>query len=395
MVLSKGAMAGDEDTPLSLSLAQYLNHDSNFSKDDNNKSTETTATSVVQLGLNKSYGRQTYQASAKLSAQRYKNNNQLNNDGKDVSGTFTTELFRDWLVTANGSYDEALNAIQNNVGIRVSKNIRKYRDGGLSVQYGNGGTWATVASYDSNKQDYSLDTQKYQNANQHSTGLRAVYSVSDVLNYSLGVRHVVTDYPSNPSYSQVADRDIDLSTNWLITGLSNFNATLTKRSTSYTPNDIAGSKGWTGAANWSFTPHGIFTYNLGFNRTTGTDRSRLDFVNQATVSSVNNDTVTTSLNASARAQLTGKIVLTATQTVTHFKIDNNTLLSTRFFASSTSLSTASYNHSTTLALDYSMLRSISLGCSYEKYSQGLDSYRLKYSGYSVGCNANFTINPLN
>jgi len=402
-VLASGhAVAGEDDTPLSLTLAQYLSHDSNFSKDDSNRSAETIATTVGQIGFNKAYGRQTYRASAKLSAQRYKNFDQLNNDGKDVNGSFTTELLRDWLVSANGTYNESLNTVQDNVGVnRLVRNIRKYRDGGFSVQYGNGGTWAIAGSYDSNKQTYSLESQRYQNANQTSKGLKAIYFASDVLNYSLGMRRVVTDYPENVSYSQIADRNIDLSTNWQITGLSNLNATVTKRSTSYTPGDIAGNSGWTGSMNWGYTPHGIISYNLGFSRTTGTDRQKYDagklqiFSSQYDLTGrVNNNTVTTNLAGSARAQLTGKLGLSLSQVVTRFKVDREQITSVdaaAFVYASNSTAASSYYHATTIAMDYQALRSLSLGCSYQHYHQGQDVYRRKYQGNSVDCNASFTI----
>lgn len=402
-VLASGhAVAGEDDTPLSLTLAQYLSRDNNFAKDDNYKVGETISTSVAQVGLNKSYGRQTYRANAKLSAQRYKNFDILNNDGKDVNGSFSTELFRDWLVSANGAYNESLNTIQDNVGAnRLVRNIRKYRDGGFSVQYGNGGTWAVAGSYDNNKQTYSLDSQQYQNANQTSKGLKAIYFASDVLNYSLGMRRVVTEYPSNPTYSQVTDRNIDLSTSWQISGLSNLSATITKRSTSYTPSDIAGNNGWTGSMNWGYTPHGIVSYNVGFSRTTGTDRQKYAagvlpiFNSQYDLTGhVNNNTVTTNLSASARAQLTGKLGLNLSQTITRFKVDREQITAVdaaAFVYSSDASTTGSYYHATTIAMDYQALRSLSFGCSYQRYSQGVDVYRRKYTGDSVDCNANFTI----
>lgn len=397
-VLASGhAVAGEDDTPLSLTLAQYLSRDNNFAKDDNYKVGETISTSVAQVGLNKSYGRQTYRANAKLSAQRYKNFDILNNDGKDVNGSFSTELFRDWLVSANGAYNESLNTIQDNVGAnRLVRNIRKYRDGGFSVQYGNGGTWAVAGSYDNNKQTYSLDSQQYQNANQTSKGLKAIYFASDVLNYSLGMRRVVTDYPNNTSYSQVTDRNIDLSTNWQVTGLSILSATLTRRSTSYTPSDIAGNSGWTGSMNWGYTPQGIVSYNLGFSRATGTDRSKFGqaYSNDNQVIKNSNNTVTSALTASARAQLTGKIGVGLSQTITRYKVDRTQVSEFEVntgLNSSVSKVYGSYYHATALSMDYQALRSLSLGCSYQRYSQGQDIYRRKYTGNSVDCNANFTI----
>lgn len=397
-VLASGhAVAGEDTTPLSLTVAQYLSHDSNFSKDDSNRSAETVGTTVGRIAFDKSYGRQTYRASAKLSAQRYKNFDQLNNDGKDVNGSFTTELLRDWLVNANGTYSESLNTVQDNVGAnRLVRNIRKYRDGGLTVRYGNGGTWAVEGSYDSNRQSYSLDSQRYQNANQTGKGLRVIYFASDVLNYSLGMRRVETDYPLNTSYSKISDRNIDLSTSWQVTGLSNLNATFTRRSTSYTPSDISGNSGWTGSLNWGYTPHGIVSYNVGFSRATGTDRQKFSGVvggDNATFLNSNN-TVTTNLVGSARAQLTGKLTLNVSQTVTRFKVDRSQVSEFEVLTELNGTASAvsgSYYHASTISMDYAAMRSLSLGCSYQRYSQGKDVYRRLYHGNSIDCNANFTI----
>lgn len=396
LMIGDQAIAGEDDIPLSLTLAQYLSHDNNFAKDDNYKVAETTSTTVLSGAFNKSYGRQNYQLSGKLSAQRYKNYDQLNNDGKDVNASFSSELLRNWLISANGAYSEALNTIQNNaVSDRLTRNIKKYRDGGFSVQYGNGGTWAVAGSYDQNRQVYSADSLKYQNSNQTSKGLRAIYNASDLLSYSMGFRHVITDFPNNATYSQIADRNIDITANWQVTGVSGLNATLTRRSTSYTPSDIAGNTGWTGLANWYYTPHGILTYNIGFSRTTGTDRSKQG-LGQGLYNDVNNNTTTTSLSGGVNAQVTGKITVGLSASATSFKIQNTTVLRDSFGNSlpENSPLTASYNHVAAVSVNYNPIRSVGLGCSYQRYSQGQDAYRLKYTGNSIDCNASFTLNPL-
>jgi len=408
------AFAGEDDFPLSLTLTQDVNRDSNFTKDDSNKIGDTTSTTSAQVLLNKAYGRQTYQGGLTLSKQQHAHFSDLNYDGKDANGSFTTEMAKNWLLSANGEYSDTLNAIQNNVlsADRLNKNVKKYRDGGFSVQYGNGGTWAVAGTVDSNKQSYSDPAQQYQDATQRTTGLRAIYFVTDTLQYSLGTRRVVTKYDLNPTYEQVVDRNIDLSTQLQITGLTNLSATLTRRATSYVPANasvtLPDNAGWTGIFNWQYTPHGILAYNVGFSRTTGTDRSQStglqvlqtgasQYAVDTVTSKVNNNTVTSTLNFGAQAQLTGKLSFSSTYAVSQFKIDqaytsdyqNLTTLN-----ASTANTVDSYNHVLTFGLNYAALRSVRLGCSYQRYSQGADGvYHIKYSGDSVDCSVNFTLNP--
>jgi len=412
---SNGAFAGEDDFPLSLTLSQAVSRDSNFTKNDAARVPETIATTAAQVSLNKQYGRQTYQGSLKLSDQKYHNFGYLDNSGVDGNFAFSTEMLRDWLISANGMYSKALNLVQNNsINDRTAKNIRTYRDGGFSVQYGNGGRWAVAGSYDSNRLNYSDNSLNNQDARQHSTGLKVIYYASDVLSYSLGERSVVTSYPNNLSYSQATDHNIDLSSDWQVSGLSNLNVTVTRRSTNYIPDNIAGSKGWTGSLYWVYTPHGILTYNVGFSRTTGADRQsysgsqfayysitngQVAAVYDNAVSKINNNTITTSLNLGARAQLTGKFAATAGYSVTKFSADQVNSLVFQDASSSNSFGSqtvGSYNHVASVGLSYDVLRSVSLGCNYQRYSQGADIlYHLKYSGREFDCTASFTLNPLN
>ena len=115
----------DEELPLFLTLSQSVRHDSNFSRTEQARSDTVSVTSVGG-GLNKAYGRQTYRGSAKLTKSSYAHyGDLLNNNGKNVNGTVSSEFLRDWMVTVGGRYEENLNQItDNNDGDRVVRNIR-------------------------------------------------------------------------------------------------------------------------------------------------------------------------------------------------------------------------------------------------------------------------------
>jgi hypothetical protein len=399
--LSAGQAWADEDnTPLSLSLTHDITRDSNFGRTTERQG-ETINTTGVRLGLNKSYGRQQYQLTTGLNRVRYAHfGQQLNNEGKDFNGAVRSEFGSNWIATVGGIFSQNLNPIQNNtVNNRVVRNIRKYRDGNAALQYGNGGRWSLTGTYDTNRLTYSDAAYVTNNADQYSTGLRANYYSSDVLNFGLGVRNVHTQFPNQTGLKQ-DDRDIDLSTNWQVTGLSSLSAVLTRRSSDFNTS-TRGGRGYSGQLNWQYTPSGLITYGVGLSRTSGTDRTQNSVSNfkvgaiaiPTGTADVNNNNTTTSLNLSARMQLTGKITAGLRHSFNRYGVDSSTNTNDiqSQFTNQVSTNTHSIYRETALNVDYAMLRSLSLGCTVAMYSQTQDSTRPRYDGRTMGCNANFTL----
>lgn len=403
LALSDVALAGDDDTPLSLSLAHTIQRDSNFSRDDD-KQAETINSTAIRAAFDKAYGRQVYRAGAKLSKSRYAHyGDLLNNDGKDVNASVSSGVLADWVVTAGGAYQENLNNIQdNNTNRRVVRNIRKYRDGNLSVQYGNGGLLALVANYDANKLSYSEPIYQFNNANQHSTGLKAIYYSSDLLNFSLGSRLVRTEFPVNRNGENQKDRNIDLAMQYQATGLSNLTAMLTRRNSVYSTDPDRTVRGWTGSLNWTYTPSGLMSYGVGYLRQTGADRTKLDQVLGTTVvSSQNssNNNVTSTLSLLAKLQATGKLSFSANYGLSRYEIDNRTsgtgaaLVNNQVVVyDATSLNqSSSINRNLTLGVDYAATRAVYLGCNVQKYKQTAGANRIGFDGHSFDCTASVTI----
>lgn len=385
------AHADEDNTPLSLSLSHSVTRDSNFAR-STVKQADTVNVSAARFSFDKAYGRQVYRLSTGLSRYRYGfYGDRLNNDGKDYNGSITSEFGANWLASLNGSYNESLNPIENNNnGNRVSRNIRTFRDGGATVQYGNGGRWALVGSYDVNRLAYSESIYTVNNAKQKSTGLKVNYNSTDQLVYGLGVRSVRTQYP-NRVLADVNDKNLDLSVNWQVTGLSNLNAVLTRRTSTFSDTDRT-SKGFTGRFNWSYTPSGLLTYGVGLSRTTGTDRTVDTFVNASRqvvgTSDTNLDNTTTSLNLSAQLRLTGKVRMGLRQTFNRYEEDNSR--QSNVVGNFATQSKSNYRE-TALTADYDALRTLTLGCSLSQYKQTQDRTRPEYDGRSVGCNARFTL----
>ncbi len=403
------AQAGEDDTPLYLSLAHSLSRDSNFSR-NSDRQAETINSTALQVGIDKAYGRQVYRGSAKLSKSKYAHyGDLLNNDGKNVDGLVASEFLRDWRATASGAYAENLNQVtdNNDPANRVVRNIRAYRDGSLAVQYGVSGLYALVATFNTNSLKYSAPSYQINNANQRSTGLRAIYNSTDRLNFGLGYRRVRTHFPVGRGNEVEIDRNVDFTTNWQVSGLSNLNATLTRRNSIFSSDPDRTVRGWTGGLNWLYTPSGLISYGVDLQRATGADRTTTDrTLNGAVVSTLNteNNNLSTTLGLSARAQLTGKVSGSVVYNLTRYAIDNNNLgtkpqctvngsgqLSCVAVPADSSDSSASLFKSLSFGLTYAMTRSVNLGCSYQRYDQSRGATRIAYDGYSFDCNGSLTI----
>jgi hypothetical protein len=397
------AHAGEDDTPLYLSVAHSILRDSNFSR-NSERQAETVNSTALLFGIDKAYGRQTYSGTAKLSKNKYAHfGGLLNNDGKDVTGLVSSEFLRDWKVTVGGNYAETLNQVQDNGNAvsRVVRNIKTYRDGNVALQYGLGGQYAVVVNYDANRVGYSATSYQYNNATQHGNGVKLFYFSSDLLYYTLGQRLVRTHYPLNDANQGTNDSNTDLAVNWQVTGLSKLNALVTRRSTEYISLSGQSVKGWTGNLNWNYTPAGLLSYGVGFQRATGSDRAQNNTdkglglnQNQA----INNNNVNTTLSLVGKAQLTGKTSMALNYGITRYAIDNesvNTLCDAFGHcdagAPGVSVQSSSVSHNTTLSLNYAATRSVNFGCSYMRFDQTPGANRIAYDGHSIDCNASLTI----
>jgi hypothetical protein len=401
------AIAGEDSTPLFLTASQSLMRDSNFSRTENPQA-ETVSSTALTAGLNKDYGRQNYRLSGQLAANRYANYKELlNNESKSLSGGFRTDFLSNWQLNLGGAYSRNLNPIKDNASVdRVVKNIRTYRDGYASVRYGLDGLWSIQANADRNNVGYSRPSYSSAQAKQRSGGLQATYYPSDLLSFTLGRRDVSTFYPNGAPERTTNDRNIDLSTNWVVSGLSSFGATVTKRHGTTSDDPLKRTSGWSGNLDWRFTPRGLISYNLGWSRYTGADRKQdNNFYDptspQTDLSGVSQriDTVNTSTNyrAGLGAQLTGKTSLSYTYAISKNRYALNSIYSgvtdalQGYQFNSTQQDKGSIVHTSTVSLNYNPMRSLSTQCSLQVYSQTRDQNNVRFQGKEVDCTLSFTL----
>jgi len=398
-----------ENLPLSLTLSQNLRRDSNLLR-TTDAASDTVSTTAVQGVFDKSYGRQTYRASARFARARYDRFKLFDNDAKDLGASFSSEFASNWLTTLNANDSTNLNAPQDNPATnRLLRNVRRYRNVGGTVQYGNGGTWAVLGSVDTNRLNYSEDLFQFQNSRQSSEGLRLIYNATDLLSFGMGPRWVRTRYPNNANIGETKDQNLDFTVNWRVTGLSSLNALVSRREseqgiTGRRVNSVTGSLGW------SYTPRGRIAYGVNLTRATSADRFQearsftFSINDLRTVQNVALDTITTSLNLSASAAITGKISTGLSYGLTRFEQNTardrsvTTLVNTGqqvdfFNVNGSSSSSNSQLQSLTWSTNYAAYRWLGVNCALQFYKQSAGVGRPRFDGHSVDCGASITLDP--
>lgn len=367
--------------PLTLTASHNVTHDANFARTPTPVS-DTINTTSLQLDLDKKYGRQTYSGSAQVSAIRYGQFGKLlDNDAKDISAGFSTELLSNWRVLLDGAYGESLNQFENNKSSeQLVRNIRTTKNAQGQIIYGVSGVWALVGSAGKSTLAYSVPAYYYLNYRQDNQGLKAVYYSSDLLNYSVGVRHVESQYTLNGE--RIDEMNLDLSTDWNVTGLSQLRATLSWTDSERKVVQVGRNyKGVTGFLNWNYTPHGLMSYGVSLYRTSNSDQFNTNYVDaggKTAQNSLNNRTL--SATAYARLAATAKFALTASTTWKHFNVDNDDVQRS-----------ASDYHSYSLNAGYAVERWLKLSAGVTRYQQSKDTTRNDYSGHAVNLAASFIL----
>lgn len=375
--------------PLSLTAAHTWTHDSNLARTLNPIS-DTVNVTALQLGLDKQYGRQTYRGAAKISAVRYsKYGDLLNNDAKDFDLGFSSDLLSNWRLVLDGSYGENLNQFENNKATEhLVKNTRTNKNALGQLIYGVSGIWAVVGSVGKSSLGYSVPEYQNLNYRQDQQGIKAVYYSTDLLNYSLGLRHVNSQFTK--TLEEIDENNLDLATSWVVSGLSQLNATVSWTESKRRVQADRRFNGFTGHLNWNYTPRGVVNYGVSAYRTSNSDQYSTNYLmfdpsggftrNSAQVAFNNR---VTALNIFAKWLASAKVSLTASTSWNSYQVENDLV--------NNQVNDTSHFRRYGLVGTYSPERWMSFSAGVNKYSQTKDATRNPYSGRSVDVSASFTL----
>lgn len=400
--------------PLSLKLSETVTYDTNYARNASDDA-EVVSSTGVALGLNKSYGRQNYNASGRFGIDKHKNFKEQDNNNYELTGGFVSEIASNWAVALNGSTSERLNSVENNLLTnRLAKNMVSSHTAGMNLQYGVAGRWSLLGSLGMGRTSYSLAAyDQFQNRKQSSGGLRLVYNTSDLLSFGLGVSTANTEYPKQIVAGvpeEVKQSSLDFTTNWQVTGFSRLDSILSYAKNKYKSDSRADFKGFTGRVNWDYKPTGLTTYSLSAARSTNNDGSGTGLRNNLQLPQTIEEiileipgryvdttinSVTTSVDGRVRWTPTAKLGFNA-----GLGWDRYDVTTTRSVATVGQSGKTSSDYTVlSLSSDYNFSRAIAVGCSIRQYKQSAESnpavstnvQRIGHDGRQFSCNASFTI----
>lgn len=415
--------AAAENWPVYVTGTERITHDSNLFRRDQDPESDTQSSTEVTVGLDKSYGRQTYQASLTGSVNRFANNDQLNNNGFQAIGNFATTIGKDISLSAGAGRQRALASFDNGTERSTAKNIRDSSNYAVNGRYGLYGKISVGASASHFEQDYTATSGIYPEQKSSSYGLDVRYSPHDLLSFGVGLRHSPgsTSYGESNGNSELdydtKTNNVDLSTAWRVTGLSSLSARVsyTKQSRdSRAPDSVLldnGYKGWTGSLDWKYTPRGRLSYTLRASRDTTNNASVYEAT--ATLEEIlafkghtsdeyGDSRINTAIAGGVDWEASGKVRVGMDASLTFLKTQRT--LKQNYVDLRTGKPAVAYvpgNQQTGklgaigLNATYAAQRWLSLSCGVQYAKRTQDLFTEAYRNTSVSCSASATLNAQN
>lgn len=381
-----GAGPAWADTPLSLSVSQTLTYDSNILRDNQRKRRDLVSSTGLQVGFDKSYGRQNYTASVLVQTQRYKNSKEYDNDGSEISLGFSTEIGKDGALDIKHDRSQSLQDFGDQGRVR-DRIVIDSNTTSVNGRYGLYGRWSLTGSVDRSDVSY---TEPYDFQNKTSQGVRVGlrYNPSDLLYFDGGLKRTTSDSPKYPLFSgfvlgdRVKRLDFDLRSGWTVTGYSNLTAQVSWTQERHEADRLRDFNGITGRFNWNFSPAGKTSYSIAVDR----DTNNAGGSSAVFSSNFAQNRLTTGMVFNATWRPTAKISVVGGLNARWFDEEQRDL------DGGTPLQSLKGNYqSLSLKLNYSPTRNWGLSCSLMAYDRTETVFSSAYSGETASCSVSFAI----
>ncbi|HET9641827.1 MAG TPA: hypothetical protein VFP68_00350 [Burkholderiaceae bacterium] len=305
--------AAAEANPYSLGVSQAFTRDSNiFRAPDNFERVSDTISSTGLLGaVDQPFGRQRFYANGLVRYNKYMDHDELNNAGYSLSTGLDWSTINRLSGRLYYAVDRSLanyNSTSNTVIDFRGKNLQKTQQFDAAVQYGLVALLSLEAGYNHHSIDYSAALFAPSNFRQDAFSGGLKYRPSGALTLGAGLRTTRGKYPDRPQEVRFRRNDIDLTAEWVASGLSTFNARLSYGRIRYA-NDIGPDfNAVTGTASWDYRPTGKLRFTTSVSRDTGQE-TRFYSPVLGDIRSATNSRLTTAGQLRALYDVTAKIQL--------------------------------------------------------------------------------------
>ena len=329
--LSGAAQA--QSSPFYFGVSQAFTHDSNLYRLSDGapalpagrSKSDTASTTSLLAGIDQPIGRQRVRGDVSLRANRFANNKALNNEG------YGLKLGADWstIQRISGSInlvsDRSLARFSNDtLSINnLQRNIASTTLFDTTARIGLVTRWSAEATYAHQRVGYSAAEFEPREYRQNSLSAGVRFTPSGLISFGAALRGTKGRYPRFallPAGDYLADtysgRNLDLTTRWVPSGVSQFDARLSFGKTSYDRDTARDFSGVTGSLGWTWRPTGKLRFETRLARDTGQESAAIGFASAApgignTLRYADASRVTTSLSLGAQYELSAKIMLTS------------------------------------------------------------------------------------
>ncbi|WP_156422030.1 hypothetical protein [Paucibacter sp. KCTC 42545] len=320
---SIGFAAQAETTPLYYGGSLSLNHVSNLYRVSEGANSDDVATVSLLGGIDQHLGRQRLYADASVQTNRYRKNGTLNNYGYNLKGGL------DWStierLSGTLSVGSSRNLATYNIGSGITpvfeKNIETNDRLDAVVRLGLVTKFTLEGTAGMNRRRFSLIEYARLEFDQNRYSLGLFYRPSADLRLGVAGRRTNTDYlrytitssplvkPPTFATAKFERNDIDLTTDWTLSGRSALFARLSSGRQTRTDGPNNNFSGVTGQLTWRWQPTARWNISTSVSRDTGLESTL--FQTGASSTNYEQDRITKALQINADYELTGKVFLTA------------------------------------------------------------------------------------
>ncbi|MES2126804.1 MAG: XrtB/PEP-CTERM-associated polysaccharide biosynthesis outer membrane protein EpsL [Pseudomonadota bacterium] len=223
------ALAGSNDALHPFFAVSYSHEDNLLRVTDgqpafDNTLGDSSRSTLVGFNFDKTYGRQRLYAEAKLTKVAFGHFTQLDYDGKDFLGRWTWQLGNDWSGNLSSSYDQILAPYTD---LRSSeRNLRIQKRNAGDVTWRLGGHWRLRGAAVSDKYEYDLLSQRYNNRTEKLNELGLDYYSGTGSSIGLVTRKITGTYLNKRPYNGLLIDDgftqdeVKANINWVASGLT-------------------------------------------------------------------------------------------------------------------------------------------------------------------------------
>jgi hypothetical protein len=373
-------------------VAQAFAHDSNVYRLSDQQATpasvksrsDTISTTSLVAGIDQPVGRQRFYASARLDANRYASNDQLNNNGFALDGGW------DWAT---------INRLSGTIAIGSRRNLRAFDPNetlGSNIQTSSyasvlgriGVVTRLTAQASVNWRDVSYSAANYASAEYDQTGFGLGLRYRLGGSTTVGIDASTTGVHYNRPGDDRRRDEVNLTMDWVPGGNTQLNGRIGYATVDPDLSVISGFSGVTADIRALWQATGKIRVTTRLSRDTGQDSSFLELAN-TTVSSTDFSRTTTRLFLGADYALSSKIGINAGVSMARRDLTNSQY---NFLLGNTTVNGTDTTTALNVGARWTPWRSVLLGCglTYEKRTAS-STVSLPYNANGFSCYGQFTL----